>query len=233
MARPVLLLTRPRKSAEAFAAALDPAALAGVTVLIAPVMEILSNGSPLLLADGQDVIFTSSNGVLHAPDGQGRVAYCVGAQTTRQAIARGWIATQEGDTAQELIAALQATPPVNGLLHLAGVHTRGDIAQTLTSAGILTRHVALYDQRLSALGIEAFMALSGLCILPVFSPRAGERLIQEASGRLENAHIVALSEAVAAPFSGEKTAGLLILATPRAVSMRKAVEKLCRALALP
>lgn len=179
------------------------------------------------------MIFTSSNGVLHAPDGNGRVAYCVGAQTTKQAIARGWNATQLGQTARELIAALRTSPPKAELLHLGGTHTVGDIAQTLTSDGISTRHIALYDQRLLLLGSEAFLALRSACIVPVFSLRTAKRLVREAIGHLENAHIVALSEAVAAPFYGEKTAELLILDAPQAVSMAKAVENLCSILSPP
>ena len=201
--------------------------------MIAPLMEILSTGRSEILADGQEVIFTSSNGVLHAPDGQGRVAYCVGAQTTKQAIARGWNATQLGQTARELISALRNAPPKGVLLHLGGTHTLGDIAQTLTVDGINTRHIALYDQRLLMLGDEVFLALEGQSIVPVFSLRTAERLVREATGRLGNAHIVALSEAVAAPFYGETTAELLILDTPQAVSMAKAVENLCRTLSPP
>lgn len=233
MDRPVLLLTRPRISAEAFAGALDPIALDSVNVVIAPLMEVLSTGRSEILAVGQEVIFTSSNGVLHAPDGQGRIAYCVGAQTTKQAIARGWNATQLGQTARELIAALCNSPPKGGLLHLGGTHTLGDIAQTLTSNGINTRHIPLYDQRLLVLKSEAFLALEGQCIAPVFSLRTAERLVREATGRLGNAHIVALSEAVAVPFYGETTAELLILDNPQAVSMVKAVENLCRILSPP
>jgi uroporphyrinogen-III synthase len=233
LARPVLLLTRPRESAEEFAASLDFHALAGVNVVISPLMEIVSTGSKVSLGSEQAVILSSSNGVLHSPDGAGRIAYCVGAKTTKRAIARGWDATQAGNTAQELLVTLRALDPKRELIHLAGVHTRGNIAQTLNQNGIRTRHIALYDQRLLPLGSDAVLALSGPCIVPVFSPRTGEQLFQEAGGCLKNAHIVALSEAVAEPFRGEKTARLLILGIPRAVYMGKAVEKLCRALSLP
>ncbi|MEH6520605.1 uroporphyrinogen-III synthase [Sulfitobacter sp.] len=233
MAPPVLLLTRPRESAEEFATSLDSGALAGVNVVISPLLEIVSTGSKVSLSAEQAVIFSSSNGVLYSPDGMGRTAYCVGAKTTQRANARGWSAFQAGDTAQELLVTLRALDSKRELIHLAGVHTRGNIAQTLNQGGIRTRHIALYNQRLLPLEHDAVLALSGPCIVPVFSPRTGEQLIQEANGGLKDAHIVALSEAVAEPFRGEKTAGLLILGTPRAVYMGKAVEKLCRALSLP
>jgi uroporphyrinogen-III synthase len=232
MALPTLLLTRPRNSAEAFAAMLDRSALSVVQLIVAPLMEIVGTGNSIQIGD-EGVIFTSSNGVNFAPEGQGRVAYCVGARTTQQAIARGWDAVQAGETAQELTTFLRTGSSVASLVHLGGIHTRGDIAQKLSLAGIPTQHIALYDQNMLSLSADALKALRNLCIVPVFSPRTAERLVQEAKGCLEHAHIVALSEAVAAPFCGEKTAEVHIISAPLAVYMSKEVENLCRTLTLP
>ncbi|MCX7565857.1 uroporphyrinogen-III synthase [Sulfitobacter sp. F26169L] len=233
MALPTLLLTRTRDRAQAFAQALDPAALGRVRVMIAPLLAISPTKTPLVLDEMQQVIFTSANGVLHAPPGQGRVAFCVGAHTTQQAIAQGWSATLAGDTAKELIATLSKTPPKGPLLHLGGTHTRGDIAQILTASGVKTRHVALYDQTLLPLEQRAIVALRGPCIVPVFSPRTAAHLVRSAKGKLERASVVALSDAVAEPFRTEKTKNLVIIQAPQAVYMRKAVENLCRTVTLP
>ncbi len=233
MAPPTLLLTRPHDAALAFVATLDAAVLTGVRVVIAPLMEIAGTGNPPQLDGMRGVIFTSANGVFHAPDGAGRTAYCVGVQTTQKAIAHGWNAQQAGDTAQELIAALRASPPAAPLLHLAGAHTRGDIAPTLTVAGIKTDYIALYEQRFLPLDGRALKALEGPCIVPVFSPRSGVQLVAEAKGRLENAHIIAFSGAVADAFPREKFAQLVVIPAPQAVYMRKAVENLCKTLCLP
>lgn len=234
MAPPTLLLTRPLESAHAFAASLDPAALAGVRVVIAPLMGIVGTGVTPDLEGARGVIFTSANGVLHAPDGAGRRAYCVGAKTTQHALARGWRAQQCGDTAHELVHSLQSNLPEAPLLHLAGEHTRGDIASTLTAAGVNTDHISLYTQTLLPLEPQALDALDGgPCIVPVFSPRSASHLVQQAVGHLAQAHIVALSDAVAAPFRKENIAQLVELHAPQTIYMRKAVENLCLTLCLP
>lgn len=233
MAPPTLLLTRPAESAQAFLANLDQGALARVRVVVAPLMEISGTGNTVQVSEKQSVIFTSANGVSYAPEGAGRIAYCVGTQTTQKAISRGWNAQQAGDTAQDLIVRLQADPPKGPLLHLAGVHTRGDIAQNLSDVGTPTTHIALYSQSLLPLSMEAKQALLGRCIVPVFSPRSAAQLVKEANGNLRNSHIIALSEAVAAVFPRESTGSMLVLSAPQAVYMRKAVENLCKTLGLP
>lgn len=233
MALPTLLLTRPQSSAQAFANSLSADALAAVELMIAPVMEISSTGAQVNLDGVRGVIFTSANGVLYAPDGQDRVAFCVGAQTTQTAKERGWRAQQLGDTARQLVDQLLVMRPDAPIIHLGGIHTRGDIAQNLTAAGIETRHIALYSQTLSKLEAKALNALRGPCIIPVFSPRSAEQLVREAGGQLDQAHIVALSESVAAPFRGEKTASMFILDKPQSGYMHKAVENLCLTVTLP
>jgi uroporphyrinogen-III synthase len=233
MILPTLLLTRPRESAEAFAETLDPAARAAVEILIAPLMEIAGTGAQPDVGETAAVIFTSANGVRFAPTGAGRQAFCVGTQTTRQARAHGWLATQAGDTAQELVTSLRRDPPDAPLWHLGGEHTIGDIAETLSSAGIPTRHIMLYHQQLLPLSAAARKALEHPCIVPVFSPRSAQHLVAEAKNRLSRAHVIALSDSVAQAFQGENTAQCLILPAPRAIYMRKAVENLCLDTSLP
>ncbi len=233
MALPTLLLTRPQASAQAFAATLDPAALMSVRLLIAPLMRIVGTGAAPDLENVRGVIFTSANGVSHAPEGKGRLAFCVGAQTTRRAIEHGWAAQMSGTCAQELIATLRKARPAAPLIHLGGEHTVGDIAQTLTADGIKTEHLTLYRQRLLPLSTKAKEALHGPTIFPIFSPRTADQLVTEAGGNLESAHIIALSDSVAERFTGEKLSQCLTLPSPQAIYMRKAVEKLCLNLSLP
>ncbi|MGB5866053.1 MAG: uroporphyrinogen-III synthase [Sulfitobacter sp.] len=233
MTLPTLLLTRPRPASETFVASLDPIALAQVNVLIAPLMNIAATGGDTSLGQARGVIFTSANGVLHGPEGAGRSAYCVGVQTTQQARARGWDARQVGDTANELTFALCNKPLEGPLIHFGGAHTRGDVAETLTAAGIATRHVTLYAQTLLPMEKAALSALDHRCILPVFSPRTAQHLVGMAADRLSNSHIIALSAAVAGPFGAEKIAELIILPAPQAGYMRKAVENLCLTPSLP
>lgn len=233
MALPTLILTRPKASAEAFAAALDPAALRSVRVLIAPLMKIESTGAAYEIDTARGVIFTSANGVAYAPMGDGRPAYCVGAQTAKRASERGWAARMAGTCADELIAFLCADRPATPLIHLGGEHTVGDIAQRLTSAGIETAHVTLYHQHLLPLSEEAKDALNGSAILPVFSLRTAEQLVTEGAGQLRFSHVIALSDSVARPFDGENLLNCHILSSPQAIYMHKAVENLCWELSLP
>ena len=233
MALPTLLLTRPEASALAFATTLDPAALASVQLLIAPLMQIIATGIVPDLQCAQGVIFTSANGVHHAPEGEGRLAFCVGAQTTKIAVEHGWDAQMSGRCAKELINTLRKTRPDAPLVHLGGEHTVGDIAQVLTADGIETRHIALYHQQLFSLSAEAKDALKGPTILPVFSLRTAQQLVAEAKGNLRFAHIIALSDSLAVPFAGEKLMQCVILPSPQAIYMRKAVENLCLDLSLP
>ena len=230
MALPTLLLTRPQASAEAFVASLDPAAVASVRVLIAPLMRIEPIGDMPDLSNTAGVIFTSANGVEHAPAGAGRPAFCVGAQTTKRAISHGWDAQMSGACAQELIVALLSAPPSGPLIHLGGEHTVGDIAEKLSDGGIETRHIALYRQQLLPLTAEAKQVLKGPTITPIFSPRTAQKLVSEAKDNLGFNHVIALSDSVAAPFLGEKLSQCLILPSPQAIYMRKAVENLCLAL---
>lgn len=233
MALPTLLLTRPHENAEAFAASLDPVARAGVRIVIAPLMEIVGTRVAPEMEPTAAAIFTSANGVLFAPRGQGRLAFCVGARTTEQARIAGWLATQAGNTAQELIANLSASPPAAPLWHLGGEHTIGDIATSLTAVGIVTRHVTLYHQALLPLDPAARNALEHPSIVPVFSRRSAQQLVDEAQNILGKAHIIALSDSVAAPFAKETCAECFILPSPQAIYMRKAVENLCLTLSLP
>lgn len=233
MSLPSLLLTRPRGGSCGFVAALAPSAREAVDVVIAPLMEVTSVGAQRVPDGMEGAIFTSVNGVDFGPQGQGRPAYCVGAVTTAEAARRGWDARQAGKTAKELIETLRENRPTMPLVHLGGAHTIGNIAETLSAEGIKVRHVPIYQQNLLPLEDAARRALAGPCIVPVFSLRSAEQLAAEATGILEFAHLVALSDSVAAPFDGENFAQRIILPSPQAIYMRKAVETLCLDLSLP
>jgi len=228
-----LLLTRPRPSAQAFVERLSTSAQEKLEVVIAPLMEIVATDVTSQIGIGESVIFTSANGVAFAPEGKGRRAFCVGAQTTRHAQDCGWHALQAGDTAEQLIETLLADPLKGPVVHLGGVHTRGDIVQILSEAGIQARHDALYDQQLLALSEAGYAALKRPCIVPVFSPRSAAQLAAQATGKLTRAYIIALSDAVAEPLRGESCANLTVLPAPQAIYMVKVIEKLCLARSLP
>ena len=104
MPKPRLLLTRPHPGAAQFLDRLSPALRDGA--VISPLIEIAPTGVGVDLAPFAGVIFTSANGVAHAPKGDGRPAFCVGPQTTAAAAKAGWQAQMAGLDAQALIATL-------------------------------------------------------------------------------------------------------------------------------
>ena len=227
--RPSLLLTRPRASADRFLQGLDPALLAGLPVCISPLMEI----RPLEVdADPQEaaaVIFSSANGVRLAGRGGGMPVYCVGAQTAAVAQGCGWCVRQVAETAEALLALLLAERPTGPLLHLAGLHRRGEIAERLNDGGIPTRVVALYDQVLLPLSAEAQALLAGgdPVVVPLFSPRSAQQFAAEADPS-SRAVILAMSAAVAGALGAPPGWKLHIAAAPTANEMARGVEMLLR-----
>lgn len=173
-----LIMTRPRAASERFVAGLNGQALVGCHVIYSPLVEIEPTGVKPDVEHAAGVIFTSQNGVLYAPDGQGRTAHCVGQRTARQAKASGWQVRTTAPDAATLIAQMQASPQGGPLVHLCGQHRRGDIAQHLTQAGMPTTEQILYRQPLQPLSQEAHEAIAGevRVILPLFSPRTAAHL---------------------------------------------------------
>ncbi len=171
---PTLLLTRPRAVAARFA--LEAASRwPGAQVAIAPLMEIVALGETPALDGIDGLIFTSAQGVARAGQGLGQSAWCVGTRTAETARQAGFDAAMAGETADELVAALIKMRPEGRLLHLHGVHQRGDIAARLSVAGIACEGRAVYDQRAVPPDSVFFDALaSERLAVPLFSPRSAE-----------------------------------------------------------
>ena len=153
MPQPRLLLTRPQPGAAQFLERLSPALRAGA--VISPLIEIVPTGVAVDLAAFAGVIFTSANGVAHAPKGGGMTAYCVGPQTTEAAGEAGWQAQMAGLDAKAMIATLSGCAEIGPLLHLAGRHRRGDVAGILSASGLTTEVATVYEQHLLPLTAEA------------------------------------------------------------------------------
>ena len=234
MADIALILTRPEPGAGRFLSALSAEARAVVMPVLSPLMTIEPLDWSGEIGPEVAAIFTSANGVRFAPEGVGRRAFCVGAETARAAMARGWRAEQAGQTADALVDKLTAARGTAPLVHFAGVHRRGGIAERLVAAGCSARVVEVYDQRLHPLTEAALEALAGPAIVPLFSPRTAEQFARETrSIALGHVHLVAMSAAVAQPLSGKPVAGMRVADAPTREEMVLAVEKLCRHIRLP
>ena len=154
-------------------------------------------------------------------------AFCLGAATTDAAKRAGWQAHHLGDDAKSLIAALLMSRPTGPLLHIGGVHRRGQVAQTLAGAGLPTTETDVYDQRPDALSQEALEALDGgnPVIVPLFSPRSARQFANQVKGR-SALHVLAMSEAVMSEVRDVSATSRQVAQTPNADSMVEALAKL-------
>ena len=154
-------------------------------------------------------------------------AWCVGEATTAAARAQGWDAECAGRDAEDLVQTLIARRPDAPLIHLRGVHARGDIAARLSAAGIETREAVIYDQRLLPLVPQAVQALAGTepVIVPLFSPRAARHFASLATGRAP-VFIAAMSHAVAKSVSPLNFNRLEVSDAPTARAMAQVVTSL-------
>ena len=221
---PVLLLTRPQAQSDRFAqAARDK--LGPMRVIVSPLMKIHFLDAPL--PEGARV-FTSQNGVqahLRLAPAAGRTAWCVGAQTAQAARTAGFAARETEGDARALVALIVQDGATGPLVHVRGVHARGDVADRLNAAGIETSEVVLYDQIPCPLVDEAKVALSGSApvFVPLFSPRSAQLFADAAAGARAPLHLVALSPAVAQALNNCPRASLDIAARPEAGAMLTAL----------
>ncbi len=195
---PVLLISRPFAAAERFGKAVMAALDEDVPIVISPAFEVVPLDVASVPAHSQ-VIFTSANGVEQAarlglPHG---TAWCVGDKTAAAARDIGFDAISAGGSADDLVELLKERRPQGALLHVAGVHTRGDIRARLNSAGVNCISLTAYDQRLLQPNTAVIAAARGTnpIVAPVFSPRSAHIL-----GGLDwtpPVHAIAISHQVA------------------------------------
>ncbi|MFL4469407.1 uroporphyrinogen-III synthase [Tateyamaria armeniaca] len=218
-------MTRPQSASEAFVASLPDATRARFEPVFSPLVEIVPLPLTVTINAHDSAVFSSANGVRAAPDGQGRIAYCIGSATTKVAQDRGWDARQMGTDADGLVKNLRSVAPENNLLHLSGVHTRGDVAGRLAKAGLNIKNIAVYDQRLCPLTPEAsqIIATAAQVVVPLFSPRTAAQFLK-VTPNTASVHAVALSAAIAAVLPADALASLTIATHPDAQSMGAALS---------
>ncbi|GHG83184.1 uroporphyrinogen-III synthase [Pseudodonghicola xiamenensis] len=223
----ILLMTRPRAEAEAFVAGLPGELRSRLTPVYSPLMTIVPLGVDVDTAGIGGVIFTSANGVACAGPGGDLPAYCVGVKTARAAQAVGWQVILTCPDAEHLIAALSDLVPEGPLLHLRGMHSRGDIAGRLSARGIETRALPLYDQRLEPLSEAAKGVLAGTepLIVPLFSPRTARHFAEIFAG-CAPLYLAPISQAAAKNVENMEAAAVEVAKTPDSPGVGVAVEHL-------
>lgn len=203
-------------------------------VVMSPLLEIMSTKVTPNFDGIAGVVFTSVNGVEASP-AQDLPAWCVGEATAAAATARGWRAIAAGGDAQSLCKRIVADAEAGRfdglLLHLRGVHARGDVAQTLSAAGVPTDEVVVYDQLQRALSEDAKTLLMREIpvIVPLFSPRSAAQFVtQVAELPVKRAplFVVAMSAAVAEAAEGLSSEQVLVSEQADAKSMVDAMARL-------
>jgi uroporphyrinogen-III synthase len=228
---PILLLTRPRAQAEAFAAEARARFGEDVPVLVSPILRITALPFEASISAQEALIFSSVHGVaaLGAPALQAQRAYCVGDQTARAAAAAGYQAISAGKDARALIARIARDAPQVPLVYAHGAHRRVDIAAELRARGLNARAIAVYDQVAQPLSPQARDVLDGPApvLLPLFSPRSAALLSKAAQNARAPLYLAPLSANVEAAWTGPAHA-TCVAAHPDAAHMLDALAQLLR-----
>jgi uroporphyrinogen-III synthase len=220
---PLVLLTRPKPQAEAFAQRMH-AQLPAHEVLIAPLTGIVTR--PLkatVLAEACGVVLTSANALpaLAGLSVGAMPAYCVGEATARAARAAGFtVSVADGDAAslRDLLLRLRPQEP---LVHIHGQDLACDLSRVLTAEGITCHGIVGYEAREVPWDGRVVTALQGAecCLLPIFSPRAARLLCDRLPPERANLWPVAISAAAAAGLSPDLRGRACIASRPDADAM--------------
>jgi len=165
---PVVLATRPKPDSERFLALLKEAA-GPFQGIIAPAFDYQTKTTEI--PPFEVAIFTSRIGVLHAPTGQGRVAYCVGGATAQAAQDAGYQSISANGDVNDLIALILDDRPMQTLLHVRGETSVGDVTTRLSSAGLTCQDIITYTKQKCALdpALRELITQGPICVLPLFS----------------------------------------------------------------
>ena len=223
MGRQQVLVTRPEPGAGELARAVEGM---GARAVVSPLMSLVP--LPFDVPSGlAGLIVTSRSGARALGRwrmGRPRRAWCVGERTERELRDLGYEALAVGGDAETLAGRLPGLAE-GPLLHVRGVHARGDVAARLSASGLPCAEAIAYDQPALPLTQEARTALAGpdALIVPLYSPRAARLLIRGIAEMDGNAraplHIVAMSDAVAREAPGPAQ----IAARPDAEAMLEAI----------
>ncbi|MCA0042175.1 uroporphyrinogen-III synthase [Celeribacter litoreus] len=214
-----VLITRPMEDARKLAAQLPDA-----NVICAPVMEIVPLSVPLPEQDLDFLILTSRHAVPMASGFSHLPVVCVGTATARSAREAGFDVTDVFENADKLVAAVSEKRGKSAC-HLHGRHTRGDIAERLTAAGLKVASCVVYDQGAqpwSDADRDQIFASETL-ILPVYSPRTA-KIVSKRLAEFEGfITMIAISEACVSAWSGNPPDRIVVAERPDGEAMLRAI----------
>lgn len=195
---------------------------AGYRAIASPMLDLARLNVDLPDLSGiRHLVFTSANGVrffAEATDARGAKAWCVGPSTAAAVREAGFADVHEGrGDAADLAAGMLAVLPKGtaGVLHVANEAAAGDLVATLRAGGIPADFLALYETRPAdelSPEADAVLAAGPACVL-IHSAK-GAAAFAWAAGTLDQAVIIAISEAAARPLQGREVAALHVAAAP-------------------
>lgn len=221
---PIVLVTRPETSATAFVDVLRDHAGKFVP-LIAPAFGF--EDVPHSLPPFDMAIFTSKAGVSTAPDGEGRIAWCVGDMTAQAARDNGYTARSAQGDANALVEVILDRRPAGSLVHIRGETSHGNVSDRLNAAGLTCADVISYrkSRRDKPNDLTDILSAGRTIILPIFSAETVS-IIQDWGLPLSGAHIVAISPKVGRMTEVMQPIAVTVVDTPDVASMTQAVVRL-------
>ncbi|MEC9196134.1 MAG: uroporphyrinogen-III synthase [Pseudomonadota bacterium] len=225
-----ILITRPQPGADRFAQELRDALPCAVPMHVSPVIRIKPVPESLALDAVRGLIVTSEAAIpplTQLTTRRDLPVFCVGTRARDAARATGFEAKTMGADADELVDAMLRFGPKSPLLHIRGEHARGNITGRLSTHGILTRDIVLYEQVAQCLDTQAIGLLEGTgpVVVPLFSPRSAA-LVAEQTSASGPRYVVAMSWAVAAELPRGWAKTTVIASRPDSVAMTQAVTGL-------
>ncbi len=192
---PTILITRPAADAERF--------LQMLRVDSGPFEPIMCPAFsfekiPAKQSDFDAAVFTSKAGVSFAPEGQGRVAYCVGDATAQLANDAGYAPLSANGSVEDLVEMILRKPPTVSLQYIRGENSTGDVTKRLISQGVRCTEVIAYRkvQQVPSESIKKDVSNASKLILTLFSAETVS-IIANWALPLDGCTVVAISDAVA------------------------------------
>ncbi|NVK45720.1 MAG: uroporphyrinogen-III synthase [Rhodobacteraceae bacterium] len=218
-----VLITRPKEDAERLAQVLE-AYGPHVRCIIAPVMEIVKTPFELPKERFDHLLLTSRHAVSAAAPFQGMPTYCVGKATRDAAVEAGHDIQGVFANADELVVKL-AEHGAGHAFHFRGRHTRGEIAERLTLAGLETISLVVYEQnprRWSTEERQDILAAPNL-IVPLYSPRSASLTAKQLEDFTGDLTLIGLSQACLDAWDGPNPAKTFCVDHPDGQAMKQAI----------
>ena len=227
-----ILLTRPEAQSLAYRDQLVSQFGNAIRVIVSPLIDIVTLDTNPDLEGVTALAFTSVNGVSAFASKTARrdfACFCVGDKTARTANKLGFHAVSAKGNAEDLVALVADASPKGIVLYVHGRSVAVDAASILSQAGLNVRSVCLYDQQARALdpAVSDEIRLGGKMIVPLFSPRSAELLVDALTGLpMPSVHFACLSENVARKLAGISETSIRIASRPDSESLTREIAAL-------